>query len=389
MINRPVPRFANPADFFMKILSVKYPKTAEDEANLEDLTRNYRTLLAGSVNAENKLIKLPVPADYENAAEQMAPVSIQIQWLFHRSWILAKREPRLSRAKFLQTVVVALFMMSVFGGLGWGTNLDVMSDTQSMAGGIYFTTVLQMFLNFLPTVIVFQSEKPIFVRERDSGLYQIWIYATTKLLAEIPIMLAIPFLLNAMLYFVIGYEDRLSVFFEFYLILLLMVQAASSLGYFLSSVFNHETTAVAFSPIINLPLNLLGGYMINLINIFHETPQKYIAWLSYVSPVRWGFQGLMIAQFKPIALGIYGDASAQLNAAKVLDEYFANPNGLGTYKSYWTSVYYLLAIFVLFRVMVIVSLVIQDTKFGEVAGDTRNQNIGQEPKRPAQGNQGL
>lgn len=64
LINKPVPPFTNPADFFMKILSVRYPKTAEDEANLEDLNRNYRTMLQGSVNAENKLIKLPLPSDY-------------------------------------------------------------------------------------------------------------------------------------------------------------------------------------------------------------------------------------------------------------------------------------------------------------------------------------
>ena len=40
------------------------------------------------------------------------------------------------------------------------------------------------------------------------------------------------------------------------------------MGYALSSVFNHETTAVAFAPIVNMPLNLLGGYMINLSTIF-------------------------------------------------------------------------------------------------------------------------
>lgn len=208
-------------------------------------------------------------------------------------------------------------------------------------------------------------------------------------------MLFVPFLLNLLLYFVIGYEDRLSVFFQFYLILLLMVQAASSLGYFLSSTFNHETTAVAFSPIINLPLNLLGGYMINLKTIFQETPQKYIAWLSYISPVRWGFQGMMLAQFKPIATGVYlspdvaGSGNSTLiynetyNAGYILDNYFNYKDDVvGNYKSFWTSVYYLLAIFVLFRVLVVVSLVIQDTKFGEAAGDTRNQNIGRpEPKR--------
>lgn len=162
-----------------------------------------------------------------------------------------------------------------------------------------------MFLNFLPTVIVFQGEKPIYTRERDSGLYHVWVYATTKLLAEMPIMLFVPLLLNVLLYWTVGYEDRISRFVMMYLVLLMMVQAAAALGYFLSSIFNHETTAVAFSPIINLPLNLLGGYMISLKGIFEKTPQKYIAWLSYISPVRWGFQGMMLTEFRPYASGDY------------------------------------------------------------------------------------
>lgn len=110
-------------------------------------------------------------------------------------------------------------------------------------------------------------------------MYDIWVYATTKLIAETPIYLFVPLLLNAILYFVIGLEDKASTFCKYYLTLMLMVQSASALGYFLSSVFNHETTAVAFTPIINLPLNLLGGYMINLKGIMQKSPQKYIAWL--------------------------------------------------------------------------------------------------------------
>ena len=118
MINRPVPRFANPADFFMKILFIKYPKTKDDLDNLEYLNRNYHALLEGSIKAENKLIKLAVPADFARQEQRMASVGTQITWLFHRSWILAKREPRLSRAKILQTVIVALFMMATYNGLG-------------------------------------------------------------------------------------------------------------------------------------------------------------------------------------------------------------------------------------------------------------------------------
>jgi hypothetical protein len=50
----------------MKILFIRYPKTKDDLDNLEYLNRNYHALLEGSVKAENKLIKLPVPSDFAN-----------------------------------------------------------------------------------------------------------------------------------------------------------------------------------------------------------------------------------------------------------------------------------------------------------------------------------
>lgn len=69
------------------------------------------------------------------------------------------------------------------------------------------------------------------------------------------------------------------------------------MGYFLSSAFNSETAAVAFAPIINLPLTLLGGYMINLSSIKGKAPQDIIEWVQYFSPVRYSFNGLMQAQW--------------------------------------------------------------------------------------------
>ena len=93
----------------------------------------------------------------------------------------------------------------------------------SMVGAMYFICMLQMLLNFLPTVIVFQGEKPIFVRERASNLYDIWVYATTKMFAEIPILLFVPALLIILVYFAIGFADTATGIFGFYLIIALMV----------------------------------------------------------------------------------------------------------------------------------------------------------------------
>lgn len=70
---------------------------------------------------------------------------MQLSQLMSRSWILAKREPRLSRAKLMQTFIVGLLMVGAF----WQVN-DYSSkiQVQDMAGAIYFMTIVQMFLNF-------------------------------------------------------------------------------------------------------------------------------------------------------------------------------------------------------------------------------------------------
>jgi hypothetical protein len=54
-------------------------------------------------------------------------------------------------------------------------------------------------------------------------MYDIWVYATTKMFAEIPIMLLVPLILIVFVYPSIGFQNRLSEFFAFYLILALMV----------------------------------------------------------------------------------------------------------------------------------------------------------------------
>jgi len=225
-----------------------------------------------------------------------------------------------------------------------------------------------MFLNFLPTVIVFQSEKPVFVRERAGNMYDIWVYATTKMIAEIPIMLFVPLMLLIFVYPAIGFQDSFKEFMSFYLILALMVQAATAMGYFLSSVFNSETAAVAFAPIMNLPLSLLGGYMINLKSIKGDYPQVILEWLQWISPVRYCFNGLMRAQWPLTNETHYGKVvikmSDQVNTVFAMDIPF------------WGCVGGLLVLWILFRTLTVVSLTLQDKQYQcQDSNDTRNVEL--------------
>ena len=114
-IDRPVPQFANPADFFMKLLSIKYPKKQDDEEKMDYLNRYYHALIEKSVKAENRIIRLDAPKIAgADAVQYKASSKVQLNQLMFRSWTLAKREPRLSRAKLIQTTIVGILMMGAF-----------------------------------------------------------------------------------------------------------------------------------------------------------------------------------------------------------------------------------------------------------------------------------
>jgi hypothetical protein len=77
------------------------------------------------------MIKLPVPPDWANGEKSYrAPLSIQLGQLMHRSWILAQREPRISRAKIAQTIIVALFLIPTFWQLNVYQNCNLIAATE-------------------------------------------------------------------------------------------------------------------------------------------------------------------------------------------------------------------------------------------------------------------
>ena len=114
-LNFDVPRLCNPADYFMKVLSINYPKKEEDEKKLTLLNNAYRATVENQVRTANNLIKLDLPQDYADGKPAYhAPISTQLDQLFKRSWILAAREPRIGRAKILQNLIVIIFLIPVF-----------------------------------------------------------------------------------------------------------------------------------------------------------------------------------------------------------------------------------------------------------------------------------
>jgi ABC-type multidrug transport system ATPase subunit len=73
-----LPTFSNPADTYMRILAVNFPKTEKDERKLSFFNSNYDQKLKPFVESECKMIALPEP----NLDElKTSGVSMMVQFL--------------------------------------------------------------------------------------------------------------------------------------------------------------------------------------------------------------------------------------------------------------------------------------------------------------------
>jgi len=99
----------------MRILSINYPKQKEDLDLLEKLNRDYNAVLRNPARAESRMIRLDAPkTSGAEAINHKAPTIVQFAQLMKRSWTLVKREPRLSRAKIFQSILIGCLMMGAF-----------------------------------------------------------------------------------------------------------------------------------------------------------------------------------------------------------------------------------------------------------------------------------
>ena len=123
-------------------------------------------------------------------------------------------------------------------------------------------------------------------------MYTVTPYYLSKIVGEFPVQAFTPILFAVITYFGLGLTASASQFFYHYLILFLLTQSAASFGYFMSSIFNKEETAVGVAPTIVMPIILFGGQFANAGNI-----QKWISWLQYISPIRYSFEAIIINEY--------------------------------------------------------------------------------------------
>jgi len=143
-----------------------------------------------------------------------------------------------------------------------------------MAGAIYFTLMNSFMQNLASCIYIFQVERPIFLREHASKMYDLEPYFFSKILVDLPIQIIIPLLVCLMSYWAYGLTATPHQFFIFYVVNFLVAFVGSSIGYFISSAFSRLESALAMMPLFMLPITLFGGFISTV-----STIPSWINWL--------------------------------------------------------------------------------------------------------------
>ena len=226
-----------------------------------------------------------------------------------------KHNPGHGRIQIGQTIFIGLIGLALFH------DQYEFSKIRSLISSLFFIVVNLTMSNMFGTILTFQNERPVFLREQANKMYSVSAYYMAKIVAEIPILTFTPMLFSCIIYFKIGLSITATQFFLFFLTVLLNVQCAASFGYLISSIFESEETAVAIAPIIMLPIILFGGQFANSGDI-----QAWISWFQYISPIRYGLEALCRNEFDSRT---YNDTAIfehlTMNNTKTIFDAMANP----------------------------------------------------------------
>ena len=120
-------------------------------------------------------------------------------------------------------------------------------------------------------------------------MYDVVPYYMAKITADIPSFILVPFIFNAITYFMVGYNDNIEQYFMFALTLVLNTFGAISFGYLISSAIADGATALMLAPVLVFPLILTSGFFSNA-----EEMPIYIEVFSMISPIMYANHNLVM-----------------------------------------------------------------------------------------------
>ncbi|XP_078453675.1 broad substrate specificity ATP-binding cassette transporter ABCG2 isoform X1 [Lampetra planeri] len=212
----------------------------------------------------------------------------QLYWVTKRSVTNLSRNPQVSIAQLVVTLVLGLIVGAIF----FGAKLDP-SGIQNRVGSLFFITTNQCFSS-VSAIELFIREKKIFTHEYISGYYRVSAYFLAKVMSDLIPMRTLPAaVFSIVTYWMIGFQATAGQFFIFMLTVVLVAYTATSMALAISAGQSVVAVANLLITICFVFMIIFSGLLVNLPSVM-----GWLNWLKYFSIPRYGLTGLQVNEFR-------------------------------------------------------------------------------------------
>ncbi|XP_061821272.1 ATP-binding cassette sub-family G member 8 isoform X1 [Nerophis lumbriciformis] len=311
----PCPRYCNPSDFYVDLISVDRRSPEQEAECLErarvlaqhfmDKVRDTDDHMWKSSTCPTLTDSCPdMAAEEEEDAIIIAKQQERLPGRLQQFTILIRRH-MYNDYRDLVTLLVhgleALLMSLLVGCLYYGAGEQRLSiqDTVSL---LYMIGALTPFAVVLDVIAKCHTERAMLYHELEDGMYSVTSYFFAKVLGELPEHCVFTLVYALPIYWLAGLNEATLRFLLNFLLVWLMVYCSRSMALFVAAALPTLQTSAFMGNALFTVFYLTGGFVISLENMW-----LVASWLSHASFMRWGFEGLLKVQFKgnkyPVTIG--------------------------------------------------------------------------------------
>jgi len=220
----------------------------------------------------------------------VVPLHVQFKECLKRATLSYLRTPTYNFTRLFFAVMVGLVLGLAFFRLGHSQK-DIQPRLTILYIGVFFMTATTTNM----AMAFFFQQRPVFYRERSSGMYAPFIYVLSLYISEIPYILV-----NTSIYFVIQYflanlELSAEAFFYTWLMNVLFITFGVVNGMFFSVMLPNIALASVLVSSMNSLMSMFGG-----LTIARPEIPPYWIWVHWIDPFRYIFEGSVVSQFKNV-----------------------------------------------------------------------------------------